>query len=137
MTENRIRVLIIDDSETFLAYIKEAFSDEFDLTIFQDGAEGAAWARDNLPDILLLDVNMPGLSGIEVVKKLQAAPETRRIPVIVVSATAYNRGTESLFRREKNVKGFLTKLSPMSVIKEAILNNAGGWKDDSNERQQD
>ena len=133
MTEGRIKILIIDDNEPFLAYIKAAFEDEFDLTIFQDGAEGSAWALENVPDILLLDVNMPGLTGMEVVKKMQGRSETRRIPIVVISATAYNRGTESLFRREKNVKGFLTKLAPVSAIKEAILNNVRDGKDDSND----
>ncbi len=129
MTEGRIKVLIIDDNEPFLAYIKEAFEDDFDLTIFQDGAEGVAWAKENLPDILLLDVNMPGLSGMEVVKKLSANSETRRIPILVISATDYNKGTESLFRREKNVKGFLTKLAPVSMIKEAVLQGVKDARD--------
>lgn len=122
-------MLVIDDNTSFLAFIKTAFEDEFDLTIVQDGAEGVAWAENGAPDIILLDVNMPGLSGIEVVKKFLRCPETRHIPVLILSATEYNIGTESLFRREKNVKGFITKLAPISVIREAILKNVQDGKD--------
>lgn len=116
-------MLVIDDNESFSAFIKAAFEDEFDLAICQDGEEGIACAENSVPDIILLDVNMPGLSGIEVIKRLLSRPETRRIPVLVLSATDYNIGTESLFRREKNVRGFLTKLAPVNSMKELILKN--------------
>ncbi len=123
MTENKIKVLVVDDNPTFADLIKEAFEGEFEITAYQDGARGIAWAKTGAPDIILLDVNMPGMSGIEVVKKLLDCPETRRIPVLVLSATDYNTGTESLFRKEKNVKGFMTKLAPIDAIKESLLRN--------------
>lgn len=52
-----------------------------------DGLSGLEKARSELPDVILLDLVMPGMEGAEVFKRLQEMPETKRIPVILFSAS--------------------------------------------------
>ena len=116
-------ILIVDDTPANIEILSEVLSNEYEVLFATCGQDALNIAFDQNPDLILLDVNMPGLSGIEVVKKLLDSPETRQIPVLVLTATDYNTGTESLFRKEKNVKGFMTKLAPIDAIKGSLLRN--------------
>jgi CheY-like chemotaxis protein len=57
----------------------------------RDGDEALRIARESLPDLCVFDVVMPGLRGHEVLRALRDLPETRRIPVVLVTATLENR----------------------------------------------
>jgi CheY-like chemotaxis protein len=54
----------------------------------RDGDLGIQLARTNLPDVILMDINLPGISGIEAMKLLREDPATRHIPVVALSANA-------------------------------------------------
>jgi CheY-like chemotaxis protein len=58
------------------------------LHIAGDGIQGISMAREHLPDVILMDINLPGMSGLEALRVLRADPATRHIPVIAVSANA-------------------------------------------------
>jgi len=60
----------------------------------RDGTLGIDLARANQPDVILMDINLPGISGIEALKILRADPATARIPVIALSANAMPRDVE-------------------------------------------
>ncbi len=83
----RKRVLIVED-ETSLRNAMREVVDWFGYQPVEaaDGAEGLAKAEHLNPDLVLLDVEMPGLSGYEVCRRLKANPTTRPIPVIFVTA---------------------------------------------------
>jgi CheY-like chemotaxis protein len=61
------------------------------LVSAKDGKSGIEIARATLPDIILMDINLPGISGIDALKILSADPETEHIPVIALSANALPR----------------------------------------------
>ena len=115
------KILVVDDNEPFIELAKEIFSQEFILETALNGFEGLGKALTFLPDLILLDINMPGITGIEFVRKLSANPQTAQIPVIVITASDYNSLTQSLLRQEHNVKVFMTKLSPVEIIREKAL----------------
>ncbi|OGR45168.1 MAG: hypothetical protein A2X35_02090 [Elusimicrobia bacterium GWA2_61_42] len=115
------KILVVDDNEPFIELAKEIFSQEFRLETALNGFEGLGKALTFLPDLILLDINMPGITGIDFVRKLSANPQTAQIPVIVITASDYNSLTQSLLRQEHNVKVFMTKLSPVKVISEKVL----------------
>ena len=76
---------------------------------------------ETVPHLILLDVKMPGMNGMEFTRKLSAFRQTAAIPIIVVTASDYNSLTQSLLQKEHNVKVFMTKLSPVETIKEKVL----------------
>jgi two-component system, OmpR family, phosphate regulon response regulator PhoB len=80
-------VLLVEDEPAqreILAYNLEA--EGFRVTQAASGDEGLAAVRDDPPDVLVLDWMLPGVSGIEVCRRLRARPETRELPVIMLSA---------------------------------------------------
>ena len=80
-------VLIIDDTPVNLEFIAEALAlHGFRVMIAQDGAEGIQRAEFAQPDLILLDVMMPELSGVDVCRQLKAHPGTQHIPVIIMTA---------------------------------------------------
>ncbi|MFZ5723462.1 MAG: response regulator [Pseudomonadota bacterium] len=86
MNRPRLRVLIVDDSELQLSFFRELLADQpFELDPVRSGADALAAARRRRPDIVLLDIEMPQMSGLEVVQALRRDPATATIPVIMVS----------------------------------------------------
>ena len=64
------------------------------LLTAQDGSRGVELARASLPDVILMDINLPGISGIEALGILAADPATARIPVLALTANAMPRDIE-------------------------------------------
>ena len=119
------RILVVDDNVAFIELATEMFGADYIVDTSSDGAAGLEKAIMTIPDLVLLDVNLPGVTGIEFARKLAACRETSGIPIIVITASDYNSITQKLLRNEYNVKVFMTKLSPVETIKEkarAVIN---------------
>lgn len=81
------RILIVDDTKTNLRYLSLVLSAHgYDTQIAMEGSTALQLARTALPDLILLDVNLPILSGFEVCTALKADPLTQGVPVIFISA---------------------------------------------------
>ena len=61
---------------------------EFELVVATDGEQGVAMAETEAPDLILMDVRLPGIDGWEATRRIKAAPATKAIPVIALSAHA-------------------------------------------------
>ena len=81
----RPRVLIIEDEEGIRALMRRSLADRYDVVTAADGLDGLAQAQQAKPRLIFLDLRMPGLDGLAVLAKLKASPETREIPVVIVS----------------------------------------------------
>jgi twitching motility two-component system response regulator PilH len=80
-------VLIVDDSPTDLHVMQTALEKGgFRTASAADGGEGIRKARELRPDLILMDIVMPGLNGFQATRELANDPETRRIPVIMVTS---------------------------------------------------
>lgn len=79
------KILVIDDSLDTQAIIAEIFAGKYRLDFRSDGQAGLAAARENGPDLILLDVHMPKMDGYEVCRILKHAEETREIPVVFIT----------------------------------------------------
>ncbi|OGS32942.1 MAG: hypothetical protein A2218_10155 [Elusimicrobia bacterium RIFOXYA2_FULL_53_38] len=123
MAENKIKVLVVDDNINFLQLAELALASDHDVLTASDGQEGLEKAVAHKPDIILMDVMMPRVSGLEMLRMLLAEEETRGIPVIIMTASHFDPSTEQVFTQEMNVKGFLQKPCPVNILKEAILKN--------------
>jgi CheY-like chemotaxis protein/anti-anti-sigma regulatory factor len=82
-----LKVLSVDDSKTIRMIVKKAFK-PFDCEVFEaeNGQEGLALAGKVLPDLIVLDITMPVMTGVEMLEKLKADPALRSIPVIMLTA---------------------------------------------------
>ncbi len=85
---NRKTILVIDDDPDNIIVVKALLSKLYDIVETHSGQEGVVLARDVQPDCILLDLSLPDLHGLEVVKQLKHDPKTRHIPVIIVSASS-------------------------------------------------
>ena len=84
------RILIIDDDPGICALLSEVFSgpDQNHVVMTApDGIQGLASAKLNIPDAVVVDVDMPGLNGYEVCMRLHADPATRLIPILMLTGT--------------------------------------------------
>lgn len=82
------KILIIDDEEDFCFFVKknlEAISN-YEIIVANKGKKGIQIARKEKPDLILLDIMMPGIDGFEVLKRLKANEKTQDISVIMLTA---------------------------------------------------
>lgn len=81
------KLLLVDDVPANIKVLIEALADEYEIIIATGGERALSWASaENPPDLILLDIMMPGMDGYEVCRRLKANPETAHIPVIFVTA---------------------------------------------------
>ena len=81
------KVLIVDDEQSNIQILKEALVVEYKITFATDGKRALEIAQsDNPPDLILLDIMMPGIDGYEVCKRLKGDEKTKKIPVIFITA---------------------------------------------------
>jgi serine phosphatase RsbU (regulator of sigma subunit) len=80
------RVLIVDDAKTNIDILVEALRGEYKLSVALDGHAALRAVEKSPPDLVLLDIMMPGLDGYEVCRRLRASEPTREVPVIFLSS---------------------------------------------------
>ena len=95
---NKPSVLIVDDNTDIQRYIIDILSDEYRILVASNGEEGLKKAIQNIPDLILLDIMMPGIDGLKLGKKLKEDTRTNHIPIIILSARA---------SEEEKLEGFL------------------------------
>jgi len=83
----RQKVLLVDDTEAFLFVLNFTLKDDYDVVAANNGEEGLKLAKSILPDLIILDVMMPGLSGYEVLEALKSDEATKDIPIVMITGT--------------------------------------------------
>ena len=87
MPDRKALVLLIDDEKDFIFFVKRNLElSGFRAVVAHNGGRGLRLARSIRPDVILLDISMPGMDGFEVLSKLKADDKTISIPVIMLSA---------------------------------------------------
>ena len=82
------RILVVDDTKVNLDILVDTLKDDYVLSVATSGQRALQQAKLYVPDLVLLDVMMPGMDGFEVCRKLKENPETRDVPVIFITALA-------------------------------------------------
>ncbi|MHB2017893.1 MAG: ATP-binding response regulator, partial [Candidatus Xenobia bacterium] len=86
--EAPVQIMVVDDDPAIVnAVIQLLSAHGYDCTGALDGIEAVVRAREENPDLIILDVYMPSLNGLEVIRRLRNRPETSRIPIIVLTAS--------------------------------------------------
>src|SRR5258706_16362189 len=114
------KILVIDDDIEIHALMADSFTDEFEIFSAHNGREGICKAEGILPDLILMDIMMPDLSGSETVKQLGANPRTKSIPVIFVSGKDFNLSTVDYLKDEPNVAGFIRKPFRVKELRQVV-----------------
>lgn len=90
------RILIIEDDEPLCWLLDRILRQNFDIYIFHNGLDALSWlSTNNLPDLIISDLYMPSLDGIELLENIQISGILRNIPVIILS------GSEDPEKRKK------------------------------------
>ena len=102
------RVLIVDDSPTETYKMTDILSRHgYDVIAAESGEEGVAMAKKELPDLVLMDIVMPGINGFQATRQLTKNASTANIPVIIV--TTKDQETDRLWGKRQGAKGYLAK----------------------------
>ena len=110
------KILIVDDSPTERYFLNELLSKHgFSVTAVESAEEAAANLKGSLPDLILMDVVMPGQNGFQFTRQLSKDPVTQNIPVIM--CTSKNQQTDRIWGLRQGARDYVTK----SVKAEELL----------------
>ncbi len=119
MPEEKKKILVIDDEESIREIYRREFTNNgLDVEVAKDGEEGLLMAAEKTPSLILLDIMLPKMSGIDVLKSLKQNPLTKKIPTLLLT----NLGEETIIKEgfELGADGYLLKVSytPTQVVEE-------------------
>jgi CheY-like chemotaxis protein len=93
--KERATVLVCDDEEVLRELILASLADRYSIVEAEDGEEALRLVRERRPELVLLDMMMPGLSGIDVLARLRADPTVAATPVVMLTARTQLADRES------------------------------------------
>ena len=122
------KVLVVDDEPVNREIMQEILDGDFDVTYAESGEECLALAHEKKPGLILLDVNMPGMSGYDVCQQLKESDDTKEIPVTFVSAldtlaerlAGYEVGGYDYITKPFEPRELLTKVKIALELKETL-----------------
>jgi len=118
-------ILIVDDSRTAIAVLKKTLEPTgYSIISAPDGEEGIEMAKLHQPDLILMDVIMPGLNGFQATRILRKEPVTQSIPIVIISGN--EQATEKFWGLRVGANGFLAKpverAKLFHLLREHLLN---------------
>lgn len=111
------KILLIEDEEIIISLLeKKLLQEGYEVSVARDGEEGLELMKESKPDIVLLDIIMPKLSGFEVMEKMNEDPRLKKIPVVIISNSG--QPVEISRARELGAKDWLikTEFNPQEVL---------------------
>ena len=88
------KILIVEDEEALLKILQLLLENSYDLTLAMNGKQGLELATSQRPDLILMDIMMPEIDGLEVLRRLKDDPKMATIPVILLTAKV---GDENIY----------------------------------------
>ena len=122
--EKKIKILLAEDDLQLIDMYKKKFELEgFDVTLAEDGKKTLAILEEERPDIVLLDIMMPEINGIEVLKNIRENDETKDLLVIILTNLSNESTAEEIYRygaTDYLVKAELTPIQVVDKVKEIL-----------------
>lgn len=115
------KVLVVEDNPDNMVTIKAILKDKYEIIEAYDGKDGLKQAKEQSPDIILLDKTLPKMDGIEVVKIMKKDDETKNIPVIALTASAMKEDKELFLKA--GCDDFITK----PIDQKILFNKLNEW----------
>ena len=118
------KILVVDDERDVRGLLSDFLTEEgYRVILATNGAEAIGFAELENPEVILLDINMPGIDGIEVCKKLKAQEKTQFIPIIIITALedsgfiAYLEGADDFVSKPFNLVELTFRVRSMLRIR--------------------
>ena len=113
------KILVIEDDPNALRFIEYTLEQEgYQVSSAKDGLEGIKKVQDKHPDLIILDIMLPGLDGYDVCQRLRQKPETSLLPILMLSAKA--RQDDRDIGLKMGADEYLTKPADPSTIVEKV-----------------
>lgn len=113
------KILVVDDDRNLLKLFKYVLEkDGFAVITAMDGESGLKLALAERPDLVMLDLKMPKLDGMEVLRKLKADPLTAAIPVVMITASAQKADAEWALR--EGAVGYIIKPFRIAELRDCV-----------------
>lgn len=121
-------LLIIEDNDDVATYIKTVTEKNFQILTAENGIRGIEVALDNIPDVIISDILMPGKNGYEVCATLKKDFRTSHIPIVLLTAktdkesqiTGYEKGADAYVTKPFNPRELLVRLEKLIEIRESL-----------------
>lgn len=124
--EKRKILYVEDDAIVLMAYRTRLLREGFQVEVARDGLEATKMLADFVPDLVLLDLMLPKLSGVEVLRFMQKTPQLKSVPVIVVSANLSSEEAQDevvALASKRFLKTFFTFPDLLQAIREVLANH--------------
>ena len=115
------KVLIVDDETINIELLGNLLRDEINVIFATSGEEALTIAKSSKPDLVLLDIGMPGMDGYQVCRALKSDPETEKVPVIFI--TAKDTEHEEAYGLELGAVDYITKPFNPQIVKSKVKNH--------------
>jgi len=113
------KILIVDDSQTQVSSLTKILTKHGHQAITaEDGDSAVKIARDELPDLILMDVVMPGLNGFQATRHITKTEDTQHIPVIILSSK--DQETDKVWAERQGASGYIIKPAKENELMSAI-----------------
>ncbi|ETR70014.1 MAG: two-component system response regulator [Candidatus Magnetoglobus multicellularis str. Araruama] len=114
-------VMIVDDTETNIDILVETLGDDYDIAVAMDGESALEYIAEEIPDLILLDIMMPGMNGYEVCRRLKKGEKTSKVPIIFVTAMNDEAGEKKGL--EMGAIDYIRKPFNPSIVKSRVKNH--------------
>ncbi|MDZ7803316.1 response regulator [Thiohalophilus sp.] len=116
----RKHILIVDDSPTDVQALTDQLGQigDFEISVATDGEEGVKKANDLLPDLILMDIVMPGMNGFRATREITRTEKTAHIPVLIV--TTKEQMSDNIWAIRQGACGFLNKPVDLQELKPLV-----------------
>lgn len=118
--EKRYTILIIEDNDEVRRFIKESLMPSYHILEGNDGVEGLKMASENMPDLIVSDVMMPNMDGLELCRRVKGDESTNHIPIILLTARATYIHQVNGF--DKGADAYITKPFAIQLLELQIRN---------------
>ena len=113
------KILIVDDSQSHLHHVKTLVDKEgYQVVTADSGESGLAAADAEIPDLILLDIVMPDMSGFQVIRKLRKNATTKQIPIIFI--TSKQQESDRVWGLRQGARAYITKPVDRNELLSAI-----------------
>jgi DNA-binding response OmpR family regulator len=115
------KILVIDDEQSICLILENFLSADYDVTSKNDGLQALEWLEDNLPDLIICDVQMPNMDGYQFLEKVRQRGYTKHTPIIMLSATETSKERVKCYRL--GAQDYLMKPFNPEELEELIKKN--------------
>lgn len=124
----RARVLVVEDDEELAGFIAHELSDQYEVLMAKNGMEGLQMIKDEQPDLVISDVMMPEMNGIEMCRNIKTAEQTSHIPVVLLTARhsqqkeleGFESGADAYILKPFNLQILLTQVANLLQVRQNI-----------------